>query len=216
MGIVVPALNEVHSITSVIRSAREFGTPIVVDDGSNDGTGELAKSLGAEVIQHRAPLGYDSALNSGFSYAEKRGFQSIITIDGDGQHNSASLIEFQNQLVSGVDMIIGIRDKLPRISESLFALSTRIRWGICDPLCGMKGYQMSLYRQLGYFDSYGSIGTELMLFAVRQGFQVTQVPIIVTPRSDQPRLGSKFDANRKIARAMLLSYCYGRKPRRML
>ena len=134
------------------------------------------------------------------------GIGTTITIDGDGLHNSASLLEFQNQLVSGVDMVIGIRDKLSRISESLFALSTRIRWDICAPLCGMKGYQMSLYRQLGYFNSYGSIGTELMLFAVRQGLQVTQVRIKVRPRPNHPRLGSRFDVNRKIG------YCFACRP----
>ena len=81
---------------------------------------------------------------------------------------------------------------------------TKFLYGLSDPLCGLKGYRMSVYRALGHFDAYGSIGTELTLFSVRSGFRLEQVPIVVRERNGHPRFGRKLQANYKIFRAMSL------------
>jgi hypothetical protein len=65
----------------------------------------------------------------------------------------------------------------------------------------MKGYRTSVYRELGYFDSYGSIGTELALYAARRRKSIAQVPVITRPRADAPRFGSNLTANLRILRA---------------
>lgn len=197
-GIIIPALNEKLTITSVIESLKPFAVPIVVDDGSMDGTGAAATAAGAVVIRHENTQGYDAALNTGFSHAETLGLDFLMTMDADGQHDPQYIAYFLDALQSGADIVIGIRNSKQRLSEHVFAWFTRFRWRIRDPLCGMKAYKTSLYKELGYFDSYGSIGTELMIYAARRQKKLVQIAITTIPRRDKPRFGRRWNANKRI------------------
>lgn len=205
IGLVIPAYNESATIYDVVKAASEYGQPIVVNDCSNDDTAKLAKQAGAFVVDHLTNLGYDAALNSGFAKAAALDCQFIITLDADGQHNPKLIQNFIDELDKGVDVVLGVRSNKPRASEHLFALMTSVRFGIQDPLCGMKGYNIQAYNKLGHFDSYRSIGTELMLFAARNKLSMVQIPFKVGERQDAPRFGSSLKANIKILRAMSLS-----------
>jgi hypothetical protein len=68
----------------------------------------------------------------------------------------------------------------------------------------MKAYRIELYRSLGHFDAYGSIGTELAIFAARQQKNIVQIPVLTCARADAPRFGRKLDANLQILKAL---YC---------
>ncbi len=205
VGIIIPAFNEEASIGNIVHQCLNYGIPIVVDDGSSDRTCEISKNEGADIIKHEVNLGYDEALNSGFRKASDLGCEFVVTLDADGQHNPELIGKYVDLLDKGADVVIGIRDKKARFSEHCFAFLTRHLYGISDPLCGLKGYRMSVYHTLGHFDSYGSIGSELTLFAARNDFQLIEVPIIVRERNGQPRFGRIFYANCKIFRAMILS-----------
>lgn len=206
VGIVIPALNEEVTIRDVVRKCRDYGIPIVVDDGSSDRTGEVSRQEGAEVVSHRVNRGYDAALNSGFLKASDLRCEYVITIDADGQHDPELLSKVITLLEQGADIVIGNRDRRQRFAEHCFALFTKVLYGVADPLCGLKGYHMKVYEALGHFDSYGSIGTELALFTVRSGYRLQQIPITVHERIGLPRFGRCFYANYKIFRAMLLSF----------
>lgn len=205
VGIVIPALNEEATIGNVVQKCRDYGTPIVVDDGSSDRTGEVSRIEGAEVVSHGVNRGYDAALNSGFAKALSLQCEFVITIDADGQHDPELLGKVIALLEQGADIVIGNRDRRQRFAEHCFALFTKVFYGVTDPLCGLKGYRMKVYIALGHFDSYGSIGTELALFAVRSGYRLQQIPIIVHERNGSPRFGRLLYANYKIFRAMYLS-----------
>jgi glycosyltransferase involved in cell wall biosynthesis len=204
IAFVIPALNEEATIGGVVERLRKFGCVIVVDDGSIDRTAEIAGELGAKVVSHRQNRGYDRALETGFARAADMGCEYVITMDADGQHPADLVPRFIAALQDGADLVIGIRDHVPRISERAFQYMTRALYGIQDPLCGMKGYRLELYRSLGWFDSYGSIGTELMLYAIRQGAKVVQCPVPTRVRHGHARIGNLFRANYIIFRAALL------------
>ena len=204
VAIVVPALNESRTIGAVVTGALRSGTPIVVDDGSTDDTGDRARAAGATVVRHDANRGYDGALNSGFARAAEIGCEYVITLDADGQHDPSIIDRFIAALDGGADVAVGIRHRRQRIGESLFAMIARVRWGLRDPLCGMKAYRVDVYRELGHFDSYGSIGTELALFAAKRGKRIVQIPLTTRDRADAPRFGRRFSANMRILRAMIL------------
>ena len=206
LAIIIPSFNEEATIVEVIAEVIEYGIPIVVDDGSTDQTVYLARDAGATVISHSVNLGYDAALESGFINANRVGCDFALTIDADGQQDPIFLPIFIDALLKGADVVIGIRKRRPRFSESLFAMVSKIMWGIRDPLCGMKAYRMDLYRALGHFDSYGSIGTELAIYAAKQQKNISQIPIIDRNRKDSPRFGGVLGPNLKITRALFKAF----------
>lgn len=205
IAIVIPALNEAATIARVVEQVRDLGLPIVVDDGSSDDTGAIAKRAGADVVRHVSRRGYDGALNSGFLRASELDAAIVVTMDADGQHRAEMLPRFAAAIDSGSDVAAGIRDRKQRFAEWLFAGVTSLRWGIRDPLCGFKAYRMSLYREVGHFDSYESIGTELLLTAAHNHFKVTQIEVPTANRADAPRFGRVLRANLVILRAMVLA-----------
>lgn len=182
-----------------------YGVPIVVDDGANDVKAGLANQAGGVVISHQGNRGYDEALSSGFKKALEIGYEIIITVDGDGQHAPVPLQVFIDQIDAGADIDVGVRSKRQRLADDLFAVYTMLRFGIKDPLCGMKACRTTVYAVLGLFDWYMSIGTELMLFASLIGYRFSQVRFDVRERRDESIFGRVLDVNYKICRAMLLS-----------
>lgn len=206
LAIVIPAYNEALTIDSVIKAVSVYGQPIVVDDCSSDQTAELSEKFGAVVVRHDVNQGYDGALNSGFEKAEQLGFSYVITFDADGQHDYSLISEYILKFNDGYELVLGVRPDFQRISERFFSLYTKFCFGIKDPLCGMKGYHMSLYKKQGYFDSFKSIGTELAIFSAAKGCKKIQLSIPIHPRKDSPRFGARFNANKKIIHALISTW----------
>jgi glycosyltransferase involved in cell wall biosynthesis len=202
IAIVIPAFNEAETIRAVVTSASDYGAPIVVDDGSIDDTAKAAAAAGAHVVRQSVNSGYDEALNAGFQHAARLGCEYVLTMDADGQHDPVILRRLIESLDGGADVVTGTRDKRQRIAEYFFAWLTSFKWGIRDPLCGLKGYRMAVYDELGHFDCYGSIGTELILFASRRGKRIVQFPIATRARRGAPRFGTGLRANGRIFRAL--------------
>jgi glycosyltransferase involved in cell wall biosynthesis len=205
IGIIIPAFNEEKTIAEVVNSVKKHGITIVVNDCSTDRTAPLAEDSGAVVTSHESNLGYDQALNTGFRKAYDLGCKFVITFDADGQHSSKIIEQFLALYGEGVELVLGTRPKPARYSEYLFAAFTKIRFKIKDPLCGMKGYSIGIYLDLGHFDSYSSIGTELAFFALKNKCRYQEIPISINAREDKPRFHSTFRANVKIFRSLIYS-----------
>ena len=205
IGIVIPALNEAETIAEVVSNVSQYGLAIVVDDGSHDQTSKLATAAGAAVVRHMDNLGYDRALNSGFARADTLGCEYVVTMDADGQHDPKMLAAFISALDAGGDVVVGVRNRRARMAEHVFAWVASALWGIRDPMCGMKAYRITVYRELGHFDSRDSIGTELTFYAVRSGRRIVQLPIKTRERTSEPRFGKRYSANKRILRAVWAS-----------
>ncbi len=90
--VVIPALNEVTVIGDVIAGVRQYCPNVVlVDDGSNDGTGDAARAAHAHVVRHPINLGQGAALQTGITYALTIGAKYVVTFDADGQHEPADI-----------------------------------------------------------------------------------------------------------------------------
>jgi len=208
---VLPAFNESASIADVVRAILPIASVIVIDDGSSDATASLARAAGAEVVSHGTNSGYDRALETGLMRALQLGYEYAVTLDADGQHRAATIKDFADELFQGADLVIGIRNRMQRWAEWLFAVVANTVWGIRDPLCGMKGYRLALLRRVDRFDSYGSVGTEFSIRAVRSGCVIRQVPVVTLPRIGRSRFGDGFRANRQILRAIWFGIFYARR-----
>ncbi|WP_017793218.1 glycosyltransferase family 2 protein [Leucobacter salsicius] len=85
--VVIPLFNEATVIATVIRDLLPvFPNVVCIDDGSRDGSGEIARAAGAHVVTHPINLGQGAALQTGFEYALERGASYVVTFDADGQH----------------------------------------------------------------------------------------------------------------------------------
>jgi glycosyltransferase involved in cell wall biosynthesis len=204
--IVIPAYNEEDTINQVIKSTVKYGDTIVVNDSSSDSTAKKALEAGAIVINHAINKGYDQALNSGFIEADKRGYDAVITFDADGQHSPAMLTKYIDYLTNGKDLVLGIRPKTSNTLEWLFMLYTRVRFNWKDPLCGMKGYSMKLYKKQGYFDSYKSVGTELSIFGLVNNYSYVQLEIDVFKRKDKSRFYSAVVSNWYLTKSLFRAF----------
>jgi len=202
VAIIIPAFNEENTIFDVVQSVRRYGVVIVVNDASTDKTQVMAEKAGAITIMHENNQGYDGALNSGFSKADELNCYMVITFDADGQHDANLLEEYIQLIDSGFQVVIGNRDKFQRVAEYIFSWVARLKWGIVDPLCGMKAYHIDVYKNLGHFDSYNSIGTELSIFASKSSTSIAQLPIMINKRVDKPRFGNRISSNIRILKAI--------------
>ena len=210
VAVVIPALNEAATIASVVARAKAFGTVIVVDDGSSDHTAACAAAVGATVVSHQRNAGYDGALQSGFVAASSIGAEIVVTLDADGQHDPDMLLQALKPIRDGrVDLVIGQRDVLPRVAERLFSWYSRARWGVRDPLCGLKVYSMELFRRHGRFDGTRSVGTELMIASLASGARWQPIEVAIRPRADQPRFGGLLRANMRVLRALIIAVVAG-------
>lgn len=206
VAVIIPAYNEAETIGDVVRSALPYGEVYIIDDASSDDTKQVALQAGAKVFTNPTNMGYDKTIDRGFALANSDGRRYFITMDADGQHDPAMLRQFTDAFEKSMDLVIGVRPQKQRLAETIFSWYTRLRFGVTDPLCGMKGYTQKLYAMLGHFDSYHSIGTELAIFGLKNKAPWTQFPVPMRQRPDgTPRFGSSLKANWKIFRALLRS-----------
>lgn len=189
--VVVPAYNEAETIASVVADLQRVADSIaVVDDGSTDETAALAREAGAEVVEHGTNQGYDRALSNGMSHAAESGADIAVTFDADGQHDAGDIRRVVKPIQEGsAAIVVGRRPKPARPAERLFGQYTAWRLGITDPLSGFKAYDVDVYREIGYFDRFSSIGTHLMVAAFKSGYIVEEIDISISEREDEPRFG---------------------------
>ncbi len=204
LGIVIPAYNEAGSIGKVIEGVQHKGQVIVVNDCSSDNTAELSKKLGAIVVDHPVNKGYDAALNTGLAKANDLGITHVVTFDADGQHDTGFVDVFFKLLCEeNYEVVVGTRSSFPRFAERLMAVYFNLRFSIKDPLCGMKGYDMNLWREYGQcFSRLNAIGTELLHFACLNKKRIKQINTPIYERTGTSRFGASFRANYSILKAL--------------
>ena len=110
---VVPAYNEEEAVGRVIEEIRRFDPDleiVVVDDGSEDRTADVAEEHGARVLRLPFNLGIGGAVQTGFRYAHEHGFELVLRVDGDGQHDASQAGALAEPVLSGdADIAVGSR-----------------------------------------------------------------------------------------------------------
>ena len=148
----------------------------------------LAKECGAVVLRNEKNRGYDESLEMGFQEACQLGADVIVTCDADGQHRPEDLIRVLEPILQGsADVVAALRSRRPDFGERLFAFYTKNFFGVSDPLCGLKAYTREAYMTCGPFSYLHSIGTIVLLRAIRSGKRVSFVQITLNDRKDASR-----------------------------
>tara|TARA_Y100000589_G_scaffold293374_2_gene298308 strand:+ start:1185 stop:1823 length:639 start_codon:yes stop_codon:yes gene_type:complete len=208
--VVIPAFNEQDTIENVVKTAsNHVQNIIVVNDCSTDNTEKLSLSAGAKVISLKKNKGYDFALEEGINFALINGATSILTLDADGQHPESSIKPMINLINNeNYDLVIGIRNEIPRLSEKIFAFFTNIIFGVEDITCGMKCYRAELLKKYGFGSKHKSLGTYLSLKVLKKSLKYKKFYIPVKRREDRSRIGMNIYAEFDIIWVMIKSIFY--------
>ena len=191
---VIPAYEEGPRVAAVVRGAMAHLPVLVVDDGSSDDTSAVAEAAGATAICQRPNQGKGAALRAGFCWALERGFDAVLTVDADGQHDPADIPPFlEAHARSGADLVVGRRDfsRMPPIRQ----LSNRLgglafSWAVGRPIPdNQSGYRLVSRRlmeaMLGSAESGFEFEVEMITTAIRAGWGIEWVPIR-TIYADEP------------------------------
>ncbi|MBI9044308.1 MAG: glycosyltransferase family 2 protein [Anaerolineaceae bacterium] len=184
--ILIPAYNEGEVVKDVVNQARQYLPVLVVNDGSTDKTAEYAAQAGATVINQQPNQGKGAALKAGFKWALSEGYQAVITVDADGQHDPTEIPDFLDSYKEQpAAMIIGERDfsKMPfsrRLANTLggWAFSWALGEKVNDNQSGFRLISKSLMEEMLENQEEGfELEVEMFVSCAKLNWQVTSVPI---------------------------------------
>lgn len=221
VSVVIPCLNEANSIAFCVDKAMAAfgksglrGEVIVADNGSTDGSIDIAEKHGARVV-HVAARGYGSALKAGIAAA--RG-TFIIMGDADDSYDFSEVPNFVSKLREGYDLVMGNRFRggikpgaMPRLHQYFgnpglsWLVNVLFGAGVGDSYCGLRGFSRALYDKLDLRSSGMEFALEFVIKSSQIGARISEIPIILWPdkRGRPPHLRSFRDGWRSL-RFMLM------------
>ncbi len=203
----LPVFNEVRYVDDVLDQVTRYSSEVlVVDDGSTDGTPQLLDSRNdILLVRHRRNRGYGAALHTAFQFAQQQGYEVLVTIDCDGQHEPQRIPEFV-QRCSQFDIVSGSRylqdfagDSPPpearwRINRQLTReLNARLGLSLTDAFCGFKAYRVEALERLVLSEPGYAMPLELWVQAVAAGLSIVELPVPRIYLDDARSFGGSLD-----------------------
>jgi glycosyltransferase involved in cell wall biosynthesis len=195
--VVIPAHDEEASLPGTLAEVRERAPAVdilVVDDGSRDDTTRVARVAGVKVVRHAVNLGVGGALQTGFRWAVKRGYDVGVQLDADGQHDPAYLAPLLAPVLEGrCDVSIGSRFveatgyRAPlnrRIGMMLFQAVVKLAIGrrITDTTSGFRAYARPVMQVCQHDFPKDFPDAPLLIGLARRGFRLDEVPVVMRER----------------------------------
>jgi hypothetical protein len=222
LSVVMPCLNEARTVGTCVEKARAAmaelgvaGEVVVADNGSTDGSPELARARGARVVRAER-RGYGATLQVGIAAARGR---FVIMGDSDDSYDFTLLGPFLDRLGAGDDLVMGNRFRggiMPGampwhhryIGNPVLTgiLNLFFRSPIGDAHCGLRGFRKEAYQGLNLTSPGMEFASEMVVKACLQGLRVSEVPVVLHPdgRDRRPHLRSFHDGWRHLRLLLLL------------
>lgn len=203
----IPAYNEAGAIAQVVEGVRRFvSRVIVVDDGSTDGTGELARRAGAEVLTHDVNRGKGHAVRTGLAHLFPGGDSHVLILDGDMQHlPSEAGALLATAADSGAAVVLGERQfSKPDMPASRYHTnrigSRALSWFVGVPLndtqCGFRVFRLDALRGLPLRATGYEVETEMLIKVRRRGGTIVGVPVSAVYAGQRSKLRPIRDTTR--------------------
>jgi len=188
----IPAFNEEKNIAAIIIGLKKITDKIIVcNDGSTDSTGEIAKELGAIVINHEKNLGYGAGIKSIFLKAKEMKSEMLVTVDADGQHDVRDITKIVIPIQEDkAEIVIGSRflekaENIPEYRKFGIKLITKVtnlslNQSLTDSQSGFRAYSKKVLEKLVLSDKGMGISTEILIKANNFNFRIGEVPIKVS------------------------------------
>jgi dolichol-phosphate mannosyltransferase len=207
----LPVFNEADHVNPVLDEVTRYATDVlVVDDGSTDGTSELlAARSDIHVIRHEKNRGYGAALKTAFEFAVLRGYDVLVTIDCDGQHEPQRI----GQLVAAcrdADIVSGSRylrnreqaDRAPAERRQINVQITRelnelLGLSLTDAFCGFKAYRVCALAELSVTETGYGMPLELWVQAAHRGLRIVEIPVPLIYLDEERSFGGSLDDGRQ-------------------
>lgn len=215
----LPVFNEAQHLTGVLDLVVKNADDIlVVDDGSSDATAELlARRLkernDIQVVTHPENRGYGAALRTAFCYARKNGYDTLVTIDCDGQHEPQRIRQIADLCTEEIDIVSGSRyldaqldttghvpEDRRNINHTITAeLNERLGLDLTDTFCGFKAYRVAALSQLRLTDPGYAMPLELWVQAAHCQLRIVEVAVPRIYLEEKRSFGGSLDdANKRI------------------
>lgn len=182
----IPAYNESAHIERVVYAGSKFLTVLVVDDGSKDDTAQKAEQAGATVLRQVPNQGKGAALMRGFHYAAQQGYDAVVMLDADGQHDPEEIpLLLQPFLEHGADLVIGLRDfsRMPLVRRCTntigkYMFSWALGTHIPDNQSGYRVLSARLVEEMLKSQERGfEFEVEMVAVCVKKSWKLAWVPI---------------------------------------
>ncbi|QEG24061.1 glycosyltransferase family 2 protein [Mariniblastus fucicola] len=206
---VLPVFNEVATVDEVLDLVVKYADDVlVVDDGSTDGTSDLlAKRQDVKLLPHGVNKGYGAALITGFQFAADNGYEFVVTIDCDGQHEPQRIRDFVARIESSdADIVSGSRyleefgadTSAPAERQKINQIITKTI-GDCmdieltDAFCGFKAYRVESLKKLELTETGYAMPLELWVQAACQELKVVEVAVPRIYLDENRSFGEELD-----------------------
>ena len=184
----IPAYNEERYVGSVVLKARKYVNEVIVfDDGSTDGTAEIARLAGATVLRQESNYGKGTAIRGILSEMRNHPPDVLIFLDADGQHNPEESPRLVNAIQQGYDLVVGSRKaekkRTPfyrRIGQGVLSFGAGVAAKgrkVIDTESGFRALSRKVIQEIDLTENGFAVETEMIVKATEKGLKITEVPI---------------------------------------
>ena len=192
--VAIPVFNEEKYARRVLSSVLRYAADVlVIDDGSKDRTPEIVREFPVRVIRHEVNSGYGRSLIDAFAFAAREGYDWVLTMDCDEQHEPAAIPMFVSEIMRadrGVDLISGSRYMVPTPMDDLPPADRRkinqtvtreinqtLGLLLTDSFCGFKAHRVSAMERMTLTETGYAFPMQFWVQAAALGLGVREVPV---------------------------------------